>query len=129
MNSKIELARIDLICRSLLSFLFIYHGLVPKILWLSPTEASMITASRLEIPASYIAPLAGALEIALGVIILIYKKSNTPIYAAAIALASLLIYVTTIQPHLLVEAFNPATTNILGLGLCYLTITLNKIRS
>ena len=129
MNSKIELARIDLICRSLLSFLFIYHGLVPKILWLSPTEASMITASRLEIPASYIAPLAGALEIALGVIILIYKKSNTPIYAAAIALASLLIYVTTIQPHLLVEAFNPVTTNILGLGLCYLTITLNKTRS
>jgi len=129
MNSKIELARIDLICRSLLSFLFIYHGLVPKILWLSPTEVSMITTSRLEIPASYIAHLAGALEIALGVIILIYKKSNTPIYAAAIALASLLIYVTTIQPHLLVEAFNPATINTLGLGLCYLTITLNKTRS
>ena len=129
MNSKIELARIDLICRSLLSFLFIYHGLVPKILWLSPTEASMITGSGIEISASYIAPLAGAFEIALGCIIAIYSKSNTPIYAADITLPSLLIYVTTIQPHLLVEAFNPATTNILGLGLCYLTITLNKTSS
>ena len=56
MNSKLDLARIDLICRSLLSFLFIYHGLVPKILWLSPTEASMITGSGIEISASYIAP-------------------------------------------------------------------------
>ena len=40
-------------------------------------------------------------------------------YIAAIALLSLLVFVGVKSHEYLIDAFNPVTTNILGLGLCY----------
>lgn len=113
------LGQINLISRILLGFLFIYHGLVPKILWLSTAEIHLVDISGIGISANYISPLAGILEIVLGCAIIFLRKLDVVIYAAAGALLGLLMYVAVMSPGYLIEAFNPVTTNILGLGLCY----------
>jgi uncharacterized membrane protein YphA (DoxX/SURF4 family) len=120
------LQQVNIVSRVLLGFLFIYHGLVPKILWLSTAEIHLVDVSGIGISAAYISPLAGILEILLGCAIIFLRKLDIVIYAAAGALLGLLVYVAVMSPVYLVEAFNPVTTNILGIGLCYLILLTQK---
>jgi len=122
-----KLSHINFIARLSLAFLFIFHGLVPKIIWLSPIEISLVQAGGLGVSYTILSPIAGILEIILGLLIFFKKKSKVPIFIAAFSLCILLLYVAILMPPLLVEAFNPVTTNILGLSLCYLIIvTIDK---
>ena len=114
-----KLSHVSFVSRLLLGFLFIYHGLVPKILWLSAVEVNLVSLSGLSIPASMASPLAGIGEIILGCLIIFLKKSNIPVYIAAVTLCLLLLFVGLSSPKYLLGAFNPVTTNILGLGFCY----------
>lgn len=119
-NSK--LCHVGCVSRLLLGFLFIYHGLVPKILWLSAVEVHLVSVSGFDVSANIASPLAGIGEMALGFMVIFSKKSNLPIYTAALVLFLLLIFVGIVSPEYLVGAFNPVTTNILGLGFCYLIL-------
>lgn len=123
-NSK--LSHVTFVSRLLLGFLFIYHGLVPKILWLSAVEVHLVSVSGFGIPANIASPLAGIGEIVLGFIIIFFKKSNIPVYIAAVVLFLLLLFVGIASPEYLIGAFNPVTTNILGLGFCYLILFAGK---
>jgi uncharacterized membrane protein YphA (DoxX/SURF4 family) len=120
------LVQVNLVSRVLLGFLFIYHGLVPKILWLSAAEIHLVDVSGIGISATFISPLAGIFEILLGCAIIFLRKLDVVIYAAAGALLGLLAYVAVMSPRYLVDAFNPVTTNILGMGLCYLILITQK---
>jgi uncharacterized membrane protein YphA (DoxX/SURF4 family) len=120
-----NLTHVSFVSRLLLGFLFIYHGLVPKILWLSATEIQLVNVSGLGISAQIASPIAGLGEIVLGFMI-IFNKTILPIYIAALVLLLLLLFVVFTSPQYLIEAFNPVTTNILGLGLCYLIVFCNK---
>lgn len=122
-----NLDHVALVSRILLGFLFIYHGLVPKILWLNPDEVQLVSASGLGVSAEMISPIAGGLEILLGLILIFFKKSILPTYVAAFSLVFLLVYTAIATPEYLVGAFNPVTTNIMGLGFCYL-IYLSSIQ-
>ncbi|WP_201599179.1 DoxX-like family protein [Psychrobacter vallis] len=123
-NSK--LSHISFVSRLLLGFLFIYHGLVPKILWLSVVEIHLVSLSGFNLPANIVSPLAGIGEIILGCLIIFFRKSTLPVYIAAVALCLLLIFVGLASPEYLIHAFNPVTTNILGLGFCYLILFVDK---
>ena len=123
---KDKLAHVSFISRVLLGFLFIYHGLVPKILWLSAVEVHLVSTSDLGVPAKIVSPLAGIGEIVLGCAIIFLNKSNTPVYIAATILLLLLLFVAVASPMYLIGAFNPVTTNILGLGFCYLILFIDK---
>lgn len=123
---KNKLSRVSFVSRLLLGFLFIYHGLVPKILWLSPDEINLVSASGLAVPASIISPLAGLGEVVLGCMIIFLRSSLVPVYLAVLLLLSLLVFVGIASPEYLIGAFNPLTTNILGLGFCYLIIFERK---
>lgn len=115
-----KLIHVSFISRLSLGFLFIYHGLVPKILWLSLIETHLVSLSDLNFLANIVSLLAGIGEIILGCSIIFFRKSIIPVYIATIILLLLLLFVGLVSPKYLVEAFNPATTNILGLGFCYL---------
>lgn len=121
-----KLSHISFISRLLLGFLFIYHGLVPKILWLSAVEVDLVSLSSLSIPPSIASPLAGIGEIILGCLIIFSRKSNIPVYIAAVTLCLLLLFVGLSSPKYLVGAFTPVTTNILGLGFCYFILFSSK---
>ena len=93
---------------------------MPKILWLSPVETHLVSLSGLDIPANIVSLLSGIGEVLLGGSILFFRKSIIPIYMAVVVLLLLLLFVGFVSPEYLVEAFNPVTTNMLGLGFCYL---------
>ena len=111
------LMRINWIARGGLAFMFAYHGLVPKLLWLSQGERAMIQAHGIE-QVQMFATLAGIGEIALAVWILLSPRSAWPIAVAATALAGLLLDVAVFSPAMLREAFNPVSLNVAGLALC-----------
>ncbi len=115
-----KLNHVSFISRLSLGFLFIYHGLVPKIFWLSPVEIHLVSLSGVDIPANIVSLLAGIGEVLLGSSVLFFRKSIIPIYMAVVILLLLLLFVGFVSPKYLVEAFNPVTTNMLGLGFCYL---------
>ncbi|MEH6565923.1 MAG: DoxX-like family protein [Halopseudomonas sp.] len=121
-----NLRHISFCCRVGLGLLFVYHGLVPKILYLSAIEVSLVEASGAGLPARIASPLAGVVEILLGVLIALRLGGKVPVWLAALALLGLLLYVAVLSPALLVEAFNPVTTNLLGLLLCYLILRLES---
>ena len=111
------LVRINWIARGGLAFMFGYHGLVPKLLWLSEGERTMIHAHGIE-QVQLVAMLAGVGEIALALWIVLSPRSAWPIAVAAISLAGLLVDVAVFSPALLREAFNPVSLNVAGLALC-----------
>jgi len=115
-----KLARIHIAARALLAFVFIYHGLVPKILWLSTTEAALATAHGLYAP--IISPLAGVGEILLGGALLLFRRTLIPVYMAIASLIVLLLDVAIMMPALLMEAFNPVTLNLAVIFIGYIVV-------
>lgn len=114
------LAHLHSAARAMLAFVFIYHGLVPKILWLSTTEAALATAHGLYAP--IISPIAGLGEILLGGALLFLRRTLFPVYAAIGALVLLLLDVMIMMPALLSEAFNPVTLNLAVIFIAYVVI-------
>jgi uncharacterized membrane protein YphA (DoxX/SURF4 family) len=108
------------IARAALVFMFAYHGLVPKLIWLSDGERMMIQAHGFE-QVETMAMLAGIAELVLAVWLLLARRLAWPLGLAAGALAGLLLDVATVSPAMLRQAFNPVTLNIAGLALCAVT--------
>lgn len=112
-----RLQQIALLARVALALLFVWHGLVPKILWLSPDEVAMIQAHGFG-AVEPIAQLAGLGEIALGLLLVLLRRQRWPLLLVAAVLLGLLLDVAWFSPHLLLQAFNPLSTNLAGLALC-----------
>lgn len=107
-----------LLARYTLGFIFIYHGLVPKILFISETELALNRAHDfLGIAPDRIALMGGLAEIVLGLLIVLYRRAIWPVLLAMLGLLLLLLDVALMMPQLLVEAFNPVTINVAGLVL------------
>ena len=117
-----QISRIHFIARLSLAFVFIYHGLVPKIIWLSAVEVSLADAHHFGIPAAWLSPMAGMMEILLGFSLIFYTQTLIPVYLAMAMLVVLLIDVAIVMPQLLIEAFNPVTINLLSLAMGYIII-------
>ncbi|MBL1275754.1 MAG: DoxX-like family protein [Ectothiorhodospiraceae bacterium] len=117
-----KLAAINNMGRYALSFVFFYHGLIPKIIVLSQTEIDIVTAHNINIPAPIFSFAAGIIEILLAITIVWFKKSVLPLYISGIMLVALLLDVAIVMPEVLVQAFNPVSTNIAALALYYLII-------
>ena len=117
-----RLVRIAWLARLALAVVFIWHGLVPKILWLSPDEVAMIEAHGLSdqpwFAPHFIAALGGVAEILLGIALLTVRRQRWPLLVAGVVLLALLLDVVLVSPHLLLQAFNPLSTNLAALALC-----------
>ncbi|MEE9100291.1 DoxX-like family protein [Pseudomonas nitroreducens] len=110
------------LARLALGVVFLYHGLVPKLLFLSPDEVRMIEAHDWPLSTLRIAQAAGAAEVVLGLAILLLRRSRWPLWIASMALVALLLDVALLVPELLLGAFNPVTTNIAALALCLIAL-------
>ncbi|RYY78896.1 MAG: DoxX family protein [Moraxellaceae bacterium] len=113
-----------------LGFLFIYQGLVPKLVFLDKTELSINQQHLALMPMSMqgwlnselMAQMAGMGEILLGLLILVFYKKNWPVWLAFTALAVLLLDIIVIAPELLTGAFNPIISNISGMLLAWIAL-------
>lgn len=127
-----QLNRVNLLSRAGLAFVFFYHGLVPKILWLSAIEREIVETHGFN--ANILSPAAGVMEILLAASILFIRRSTIPIYLSAFLLVALFMDIVLVAPKLLIEAFNPVSINLVSLLLCYLVVLtqtefLGKARS
>ncbi|SHM19078.1 DoxX-like family protein [Phytopseudomonas punonensis] len=114
-----------LLARLTVGAIFIYHGLVPKLLFRDATELQLLDAHGL--PHSLLT-LAGIAELALGLIIVLLRGQRWPLYLALAALLGLLVDVAILAPALLAQAFNPLTLNLAAMALCMIALR-NRSRS
>lgn len=115
------------ICRFTLGFSWIYHGLFPKLISVAPLEKAMTATLGLSDAHSLLlTKSAGAAEVVFGLLIFYFYQSRFLLWTNIIALVALLIFVMVMMPGLLVEAFNPVTTNLALISLS--VVLLNKTK-
>ena len=115
------------VARFILAFSWIYHGLFPKLIVIAPIEQAMTATIGLSEANSYlVTKAAGVLEITFGVMIFIFYKHSSLIKMNIGALILLAVFVAIQMPVLLIEAFNPITTNLALIGLSYVLLRANK---
>ncbi len=115
-----RLDRINLVARRALAFMFLYQGLVPKLIFPSEMELLLVQLHGLPIDAIIISTLGGVLEIILAGLLIFMRRSLIPVYLATTLLLVLLIDVAVVKPELLIEAFNPVSINMVSLALCWI---------
>ena len=101
------------LARFMLGLSWIYHGLFPKLIQIAPIEMAMSSSIGLSEEHTYfLIKSAGVGEILFGLIFIFLYRVKTIVILNMLALIGLLGFVAIQMPHLLVEAFNPVTTNL-----------------
>ncbi|MFC0116464.1 DoxX-like family protein [Pseudoalteromonas xiamenensis] len=115
------------IARFIVSFSWLYHGIFPKLIHVAPLEKLMTSSIGFSEDLSYfITKSAGVGEVLFGVVLFIFYYYKPLIILNIIGLGFLLMFVVVLQPQLLVEAFNPVTTNIPIIGLSFVLLSNTK---
>lgn len=110
-----DLSSIHAIARITLAFVWIWHGLVPKLLFHHIDERTMLTQSGLTL---HWLPWIGAAEILFGILVLC-TWSKRAVFAVSGALMILATAVVSMKsPTYLKAAFNPITLNLTVLAIC-----------
>ncbi|MCI2284375.1 DoxX-like family protein [Colwellia sp. MSW7] len=111
------------IARFIISFSRLYHGIFPKLVHIAPLEKLMTSSLGLSNELSYfVTKSAGVGEIIFGILFFVLYRSKAIVLLNIIGLTGLLGFVAVMQPHLLIEAFNPVTTNIALIGFSFILL-------
>ena len=111
------------IARFIISFSWLYHGIFPKLIHIAPLEKVMITSLGLSNELSYfLTKSAGVGEVIFGILFFLLYRNKAMVLLNIIGLFSLLVFVALLQPQLLIEAFNPVTTNISLIALSFILL-------
>lgn len=101
------------IARYVIAFSWIYHGLFPKLMHIAPLERLMTASLGLSTEMSdWVTRCAGISEILFGIVFFVFYTNKTLNILNIIGMLALLLFVAILQPQLLIEAFNPVTTNL-----------------
>ncbi|WP_249318408.1 MULTISPECIES: DoxX-like family protein [unclassified Pseudoalteromonas] len=102
------------IARYIVGLSWIYHGFFPKLYHIAPLEKLMTGSAGFSAEVSdLITRSAGIGEIIFGVCLLVFYKNKHIVILNILA-------VVVMQPPLLIEAFNPVTTNLPLIGLSFI---------
>lgn len=115
------------VCRFAVGGIWIYQGLVPKLLGPHADELAMAQAAG--IPLAYqtlVSFVAGAAEVIFGMLLIMRHRQAWPQCLSAILTALLLAFVAVSAPAYLVAAFNPVVMN--GASLALSAIALIQLR-
>lgn len=111
-----RLRQVHWLGRGSLAFMFAYHGLVPKLIAMSPGEQVLLQAHGLA-NAAWLSQAAGVAELILAALFLA-PGLTWPLLVGGVVLLGLLVDVALMQPSMLTDAFNPVTLNMAGIALC-----------
>ncbi|ASP37930.1 hypothetical protein CHH28_04220 [Bacterioplanes sanyensis] len=118
------------LCRVSVAFVWLYHGLVPKLLYMDANEVAMSMAAGFShAEAVLLANIAGVAEVGMALAVLLCWRQRWPLQLTVVAMILLLAMVTFVKPVLLTGAFNPVTTNVTAAVLAYLGLQLQPNRS
>ncbi len=109
--------------RYVLGLSWIYHGFFPKLLTIAPLEQAMTgTLGFSNEVSQWITRGAGVGEILFGVLLITFYQNKAILILNKIALLVLCAFVAVQLPQVLIEAFNPITTNFSLLALSYILL-------
>ncbi|AUI88112.1 hypothetical protein BS333_17260 [Vibrio azureus] len=115
------------IARFIITSAWLYHGLAPKLIQIAPLEQFISGSVGFGEEITYIfIKVAGIAEVMWGVIFFFFYKVRVVLLLNIIALIGLLLAVAALQPQLLIEAFNPVTTNIPLIAFTVIILTSHK---
>lgn len=107
------------VCRVVLAFVFLWHGLVPKLIARHPDELSLIEASGFELStANRLLIAAGVFEMILALLLLILWRARWLYPATGAVLVALLVPALVADPGLIAAPFGPISLTAASLGLC-----------
>ncbi|WP_425915940.1 DoxX-like family protein [Acinetobacter sp. TSRC1-2] len=128
MNHKLVLARPLQLIQITLVLLWIYQGLIPKILFQSAAEIAIWQSLGLERDlAGMCVALSGMIEIMFGCTFLIWQRAVFIHQLNILGLSGLLLLIMVTNPLQLTTAFNPVVMNIAMIALSMLAIQLLKL--
>jgi DoxX-like family len=113
-KSVFRFAAIHLCSRLAIAFIWLWQGLVPKLLLNHVDERAMLTASQLPIG---LLPLIGALEIVIAAIAIITWRKPWFFLLNVLAMLAAFVNVAAVSPSFLFAAFNPVTLNLAMIAL------------
>lgn len=111
------------IARFIISFSWLYHGIFPKLIHIAPLEKLMTASLGFSNELSYfVTKSAGVGEVIFGIMFFVLYRNKIIVLLNIIGLTVLLVFVALLQPYLLIEAFNPVTTNIPLIGFSFILL-------
>jgi uncharacterized membrane protein YphA (DoxX/SURF4 family) len=101
------------IARLTVAFVWLYHGLVPKLIFHHPDELLPLLQGGFSGDAAHaVVNIAGVLEVTLGLALLVWWRSRRLLLLTIALMLFALVGVAFTAPTLLVAAFNPVTLNL-----------------
>ena len=111
------------IARLGVAFVFFYHGLVPKLLWMHPSEVALVEATpTLGVDPLLLVRCGGIAEIILAMTVICFWRHRWPLHLAGVALIGLLLSAVIFAPEVLVAAFNPVSLSVATIMLVWIAL-------
>ncbi len=128
MNYKVSLEKPLQFIQITLAALWIYQGLIPKILFQSAAEIAIWQSMGLELHLAKIGvALSGIIEMMFGCSFLLWHRAILIHHLNILGLSGLLVLIMVTNPLQLTTAFNPVVMNIAMTALSMLAIQLLKL--
>ena len=108
-EASLAFAAIQSIARTTIAFIWIWHGLIPKLLFHHADEQIMLAQSHLSIS---LLPLVGVAEILFGLTLLATSRWRAILLFNAALMVAATIAVSVFSPAYVKAAFNPVTLNL-----------------
>ncbi|NTV47109.1 MAG: DoxX family protein [Chlorobiales bacterium] len=109
---------IHAVARVTAAFVWLYHGIVPKLLFIHPDELLLIQAGGVSAEtALYLLPVIGIAETGIGLLLLATWSFRWPLVFSAAAMVVALLGVAVTSPAYLTGAFNPVSLNVATIAL------------
>jgi uncharacterized membrane protein YphA (DoxX/SURF4 family) len=106
------------VTRLVIAFVWIYHGLVPKLLSANPDEAAMLRAAGIGSEhIRVVLQAVGLAEMAFGLALLAAWRARSLFIVTCLLMVSGLVIVAMQSPEYLTAAFNPVTLNVTMIAL------------
>lgn len=114
-EASMNFALIHGLARITLAFIWLWHGLIPKLIYRQIDERTML--GQAGIPLEWL-PWIGVLEIGLGLLVLFTWNRRVVFVVNGLLMVAATIAVTINSPAYLKAAFNPVTLNLAVIALC-----------
>jgi uncharacterized membrane protein YphA (DoxX/SURF4 family) len=122
-ETSMLLAMVHAIARVTVAFIWIWHGLIPKLLFHSADELTMLRQANISLQWL---PLVGVAEVAMGLLVLILWNSRIPLLLSALLMVFATAAVALRSPQFLTAAFNPVSLNLAVIALCVVGLIASR---
>jgi hypothetical protein len=125
--ASFERSVVHALARGVVAGVFLWHGLVPKLIFRHPDEGAMLrdagfsgTAASLGVTA------AGIAEIARGALLILFWRSRVPLVMVIGLMIAAVVAVGWFSPRFLTAAFNPVTLNACVAALASMALVTSR---